>query len=296
VVAVFARDTLCDNISGDFGEAGVVPLMRMTVQRTPHDPSVAIESAALLKSAHGEIPRLTAQPHILVVDDSRDIRELLVRYLEQNGFRASAAPGADQARRMLKTSVFDLAVLDVMMPGEDGLSLCRSLHYDSDLPVIMLTARGEDVDRILGLEMGADDYVAKPFNPRELVARIGAVLRRTNSMPKRSGATRGGQIQFDRWTLDTAQRELAGPDGTIVPLSSGEFRLLLAFIERPNVSLSRDQLLDITRGRNAEPFDRSIDNAVSRLRRKIEEDPKAPRLIKTVWGGGYVFTANISER
>jgi two-component system, OmpR family, response regulator len=239
---------------------------------------------------------LTVQPHILVVDDSRDIRELLVRDLEQNGFRASAAPGADQARRMLKTSVFDLAVLDVMMPGEDGLSLCRSLHFDSDLPVIMLTARGEDVDRILGLEMGADDYIAKPFNPRELVARIGAVLRRTNSMPKRGAVARSGQIQFDRWSLDTAQRELSGPDGTIVPLSSGEFRLLLAFIERPNVSLSRDQLLDITRGRNAEPFDRSIDNAVSRLRRKIEEDPKAPRLIKTVWGGGYVFTATISER
>jgi two-component system, OmpR family, response regulator len=238
---------------------------------------------------------LTAPPHILVVDDSRDIRELLVRYLEQNGFRASAAPGADQARRMMKTSVFDLAVLDVMMPGEDGLSLCRSLHHDSDMPVIMLTARGEDVDRILGLEMGADDYVAKPFNPRELVARIGAVLRRANAMPKR-GAARGGLILFDRWSLDTAQRELAGPDGTIVPLSSGEFRLLLAFIERPNVSLSRDQLLDITRGRNAEPFDRSIDNAVSRLRRKIEEDPKVPRLIKTVWGGGYVFTGIVSER
>jgi two-component system, OmpR family, response regulator len=239
---------------------------------------------------------VTAQPHILVVDDSRDIRELLVRYLEQNGFRASAAPGADAARRLLKTSVFDLAVLDVMMPGEDGLSLCRSLHFESDLPVIMLTARGEDVDRILGLEMGADDYVAKPFNPRELVARIGAVLRRTNSLPRRGGGTRSGHIQFDRWSLDTAQRELTGPDGTIVPLSSGEFRLLLAFIERPNVSLSRDQLLDITRGRNADPFDRSIDNAVSRLRRKIEEDPKAPRLIKTVWGGGYVFTGTVGER
>jgi len=237
---------------------------------------------------------VTGQPHILVVDDSRDIRELLVRYLEQNGFRASAAPGADAARRLMKTSVFDLAVLDVMMPGEDGLSLCRSLHFESDLPVIMLTARGEDVDRILGLEMGADDYIAKPFNPRELVARISAVLRRTNSMPRRAVATRAGAIRFDRWSLDTAQRELTGPDGTIVPLSSGEFRLLLAFIERPNVSLSRDQLLDITRGRNAEPFDRSIDNAVSRLRRKIEEDPKSPRLIKTVWGGGYVFTAAVN--
>lgn len=239
---------------------------------------------------------MSTQPHILVVDDSRDIRELLVRYLEANGFRASAAEGADAARRLLKTSAVDLAVLDVMMPGEDGLSLCRSLHFDSDLPVIMLTARGEDVDRILGLEMGADDYIAKPFNPRELVARIGAVLRRTNAMPRKAGAQRAALIRFDRWTLDTAQRELAGPDGTIVPLSAGEFRLLLAFIERPNMSLSRDQLLDITKGRNADPFDRSIDNAVSRLRRKIEEDPKSPRLIKTVWGGGYVFTASIADK
>jgi two-component system OmpR family response regulator len=239
---------------------------------------------------------VSAQPHILVVDDSRDIRELLVRYLEANGFRASAADGADSARRLLKTSAVDLAVLDVMMPGEDGLSLCRSLHFEADLPVIMLTARGEDVDRILGLEMGADDYIAKPFNPRELVARIGAVLRRTNAMPRKGGGQRPAQVRFDRWTLDTAQRELAGPDGTIVPLSAGEFRLLVAFIERPNISLSRDQLLDITKGRNADPFDRSIDNAVSRLRRKIEDDPKTPRLIKTVWGGGYVFTATLHDK
>lgn len=233
------------------------------------------------------------QPHILVVDDSADMRELLVRYLQANGYRASAAPGADEARRLLKDGAFDLAVLDIMMPGENGLSLCHALHTESDLPVIMLTARGDDVDRILGLEMGADDYIAKPFNPRELVARISAVLRRT-SQPQRRGETRRSRvIKFDRWSLDPGQRELSGPDGTVVPLSAGEFRLLMAFLERPHVSLSRELLLDITRGRNAEPFDRSIDNAVSRLRRKIEEDPKAPRLIKTVWGGGYVYTGSV---
>jgi two-component system OmpR family response regulator len=138
--------------------------------------------------------------------------------------------------------------------------------------------------------MGADDYIAKPFNPRELVARINAVLRRANSLPRKSLARQARQIHFDRWALDTAQRELLGPDGMIVPLSAGEYRLLLTFLERPNIALTRDQLLDLTRGRNAEPFDRSIDNAVSRLRRKIEEDVKSPRLIKTVWGGGYVFT------
>jgi two-component system OmpR family response regulator len=229
------------------------------------------------------------QAHILVIDDSAEMRELLVRYLQTNGYRASAAPDAAEARQMIRNDDFDLAVLDIMMPGESGLSLCQSLNADAQLPVIMLTARGEDLDRIIGLEMGADDYIAKPFNPRELVARIAAVLRRSNQ-PRRSV---GAAIKFDRWQLDAAQRELTGPDGTIVPLSGGEFRLLMAFLERPRVSLSREVLLDITSGRNAEPFDRSIDNAVSRLRRKIEEDPKTPRLIKTVWGGGYVFTAAV---
>lgn len=239
---------------------------------------------------------MSTQPHILVVDDSRDIRELLVRYLQANGYRATAAEDANSARRTLKTNAIDLAVLDVMMPGEDGLSLCRSLNSDSTLPVIFLTARSSDVDRILGLEMGADDYIAKPFNPRELVARIGAVLRRANAMPRRSITRQARQIRFDRWTLDTAQRELSGPEGTIVPLSAGDYRLLVAFLERPNIALTRDQLLDLARGRSAEPFDRSIDNAVSRLRRKIEEDVKNPRLIKTVWGGGYIFTVTPTEK
>lgn len=233
---------------------------------------------------------MSAQPHILVVDDSRDIRDLLVRYLQSHGYRATAADGAAAARRVLKTSAIDLAVLDVMMPGEDGLSLCRSLRSEHDLPVIMLTARGDEVDRIVGLEMGADDYIGKPFNPRELLARIGAVLRRANSLPRKARPNDSKRIRFEKWVLDTAQRELMTNDGVAVPLSAGEFRLLVAFLERPKISLTRDQLLDLTQGRTADPFDRSIDNAVSRLRRKIEDDPKNPRLIKTVWAGGYVFT------
>jgi len=160
------------------------------------------------------------------------------------------------------------------------------------MPVIMLTARGDEVDRIVGLEMGADDYIGKPFNPRELLARIGAVLRRANSLPRKARASDTKRIRFENWVLDTAQRELVTNDGVAVPLSAGEFRLLVAFLERPKISLTRDQLLDLTQGRTADPFDRSIDNAVSRLRRKIEEDPKNPRLIKTVWAGGYVFTAD----
>jgi two-component system OmpR family response regulator len=237
-----------------------------------------------------ETTGLGAQPHILVVDDSREIRDLLVRYLQTHGYRATAADGAVSARRVLKTSSIDLAVLDVMMPGEDGLSLCRSLRSEHDMPVIMLTARGDEVDRIVGLEMGADDYIGKPFNPRELLARIGAVLRRANALPRKARASDTKRIRFDNWVLDTAQRELVTSDGVAVPLSAGEFRLLVAFLERPKISLTRDQLLDLTQGRTADPFDRSIDNAVSRLRRKIEEDPKNPRLIKTVWAGGYVFT------
>lgn len=236
---------------------------------------------------------MSALPHILVVDDARDIRDPLVRYLGQNGYRATGAENAAAARRILKTNAIDLIVLDIMMPGEDGLQLCRSLRSASDVPIILLTARSEDVDRIVGLEMGADDYVAKPFNPRELVARISAVMRRTNTLPRGQRNPQAQRIGFDRWVLDTGLRELIGPDGVAAPLSSGEYKLLLAFLERPKMSLSRDQLLDLTQGRSAEAFDRSIDNAVSRLRRKVETDPKNPKLIKTVWGGGYVFVGDV---
>jgi len=233
----------------------------------------------------------TSEPHILIVDDNREIRDGLSRYMRANGYRATAAESAAAARRVLKTNGIDLAVVDVMMPGEDGLNLTRGVRAESALPIILLTARGDDVDRIIGLEIGADDYVVKPCNPRELIARIGAVLRRARGQGARPGDLQAQRVRFENWTLDIARRELIGVNGTALPLSSGEFRLLVAFIERPKIALTRDQLLDITQGRNLDPFDRSIDSAISRLRRKIETDSRAPRLIKTVWGGGYIFTA-----
>ncbi|MEM6548611.1 MAG: response regulator [Pseudomonadota bacterium] len=243
------------------------------------------------------------QPHILVVDDHRDIREPLARYLEKNGYRASTADGGAAMRRVMKTGAVDLVVLDVMMPGEDGLALCRDLRAkgtafggpDGTMPVILLTAMAEETDRIVGLEIGADDYLTKPFNPRELLARIKAVLRRTATNGGRRNAPSVGQIRFDCWCFDIARRELVGEDGVAVPLSAADYRLLKTFVERPGMVLSRDQLLDLTSGRQAQVFDRSIDNQVSRLRRKIERDPKEPSLIKTVWGGGYVFSATVAD-
>lgn len=232
-------------------------------------------------------------PHILVVDDHRDIRDLLARYLARHGLRASVADSAASARKVLQTSEIDLLVLDIMMPGEDGLSLTRSIRENQDIPVILLTAMGEETDRIVGLEVGADDYLSKPFNPRELLARIKAVLRRSQSLP-RSRERLKGQLRFDRFILDPTRRELIDETGTGVPLSSGEFRLLSALLERPGMVLSRDQLLDLTRGRSAQPFDRSIDNQISRLRKKIEVDPRNPLLIKTAWGDGYTFTGEVS--
>jgi two-component system OmpR family response regulator len=228
-------------------------------------------------------------PHVVIVDDHRDIRELVGRYLAQHGFRVSAAENAAALHRLLERSALDLVVLDIMMPGQDGLSLCQQLRTTTDLPIILLTALAEDADRILGLEMGADDYVTKPFNPRELLARVKAVLRRAHSLPPRRDRPRSQSVQFDRWTLDMSRRELLGEDGVAVPLSTAEFRLLCAFLDHPAMVLSRDQLLDLTAGRAADVFDRSIDNQVSRLRRKIELDPKHPELIKTHWGGGYSF-------
>ena len=232
-------------------------------------------------------------PHILIVDDQRDIRDLLARYLIKHGLRASVAESADAARKLLRAARIDLIVLDIMMPGEDGLSLTRSIRETQDIPVVLLTAMGEETDRIVGLEMGADDYLAKPFNPRELLARIKAVLRRSRAVPRLPFAAGSGQLCFDRWRLDLARRELVDERGVGVALSSGEYRLLLALLERPGMVLTRDQLLDLTRGRSAQPFDRSIDNQVSRLRKKIEADPRNPVLIKTHWGGGYSFTAAV---
>ena len=237
---------------------------------------------------------MNATPHIAIVDDHRDIRDLIGKYLGQNGYRVSLAESAATLRRLLEKSAFDLVVLDVMMPGEDGLSLCRYLRNATNLPIIMLTAMTDDTDRIIGLEMCADDYVTKPFNPRELLARIKAVLRRVNSLPPQKGQLKAKALRFGRWLFDIGRRELLGSDGVAIPLSTVEFRLLQAFLDHKGLVLSRDQLLDLTAGRSSEPFDRSIDNQVSRLRKKIEDDPRAPTIIKTHWGGGYSFVAEIT--
>ena len=232
---------------------------------------------------------------LLIVEDEASIREPLVKYLEGAKFRVKSAPDSAEARRLLAAHTFDLVISDIMMPGEDGLSLCRFIRESSNTPVILLTARTEELDRILGLEVGADDYVVKPFSPRELLARVKAVLRRANSLPPRQATPSTTCYSFGDWVLKTGERELVGPDGLSVPLSSGEFNLLLVLVERPRLVLTRDQLLDLTQGREAGVFDRSIDNQVSRLRRKIEADPKEPRLIKTVWGGGYTFAAEVRK-
>ena len=239
---------------------------------------------------------MTRTPHLLIVDDDREIRDLLSRFLRKHGHRVDTAADGRAMWQALSAGRFDLVVLDLMLPGEDGLSLCRRLRAESDLPVIMLTALGEEADRIVGLELGADDYVTKPFNPRELLARVKAVLRRS-AQPRAAGESEAPApvIAFDGWRLDLGRRELHAPDGALMPLTAGEFDLLAAFAEHPGRVLNRDQLLDLTRGRSAQPFDRSIDVQLSRLRRKIEADPKEPRLIKTVRGGGYVFSCKVER-
>ncbi|EKP0304364.1 response regulator [Aeromonas veronii] len=233
--------------------------------------------------------------HILVVDDHSEIRDLLKRFLEQHGLRVSCARDGKEMKRLLEEREFDLLVLDLMMPGEDGLTLCRELRVKSNLPIIMLTAMGEETDRIIGLEMGADDYLAKPFNPRELLARIKAVMRRTQAETQPATETLTRDLRFDRWLLDVNRRELVDEDGVGLSLSTAEFDLLRVFLERPQRVLSRDQLLDLARGREAVAFDRAIDTLVSRLRRKLERDPKNPELIKTIWGGGYMFSADVTQ-
>ncbi|GAB6053862.1 response regulator [Magnetospira thiophila] len=234
----------------------------------------------------------TESPHVLIVDDDREIRDLVGRFLRGHGLRVEMAGDGKAMRQALDNGRFDIVVLDVMMPGEDGLSLCRDLRAKSDLPIIMLTALGEDTDRIVGLEMGADDYLAKPFNPRELLARIKAVLRRAG--PSASHEAAPGLLHFEGWILDSSRRELRDPQGVLVPLSAGEYDLLTVFATRPQRVLSRDQLLDLTRGREAAPFDRSIDVQLSRLRKKIEPDPTQPVLIKTIRGGGYMMAVPVS--
>lgn len=237
-------------------------------------------------------------PHILVVDDDREIRDLLSRFLVKHGLRVQTAADGREMARALADWKIDLVVLDLMLPGEDGLTLCRKLRAQSDVPVVMLTAMGEETDRIVGLEMGADDYVAKPFNPRELLARIKAVLRRAGT-PRTEAAPDPGDAEavfaFDGWAFVPGRRELRDPKGTLIALSGGEFDLLNAFVTHPGRVLTRDQLLDLARGREAAPFDRAMDVQVSRLRRKVEDDPSQPQRITTIRGGGYMFTPKVTQ-
>ena len=231
--------------------------------------------------------------HILIVDDDSEIRTLLGRYFEKNGLRATAVADGRAMWQALDRGAFDLVVLDLMLPGDDGLTLCRNLRAHSDIPVIMLTARGEETDRIVGLEMGADDYLAKPFSPRELLARIKSVLRRYRSLPLNLRADEAREIGFAGWRLDTVGRHLVASDGTIGPLSGAEYRLLRVFLSHPNHVLTRDQLMLLSKGHEADPLDRSIDIAVSRLRHRLGDDPAEPSIIKTVRGEGYVLAVAV---
>ncbi|MEM8792500.1 MAG: response regulator [Pseudomonadota bacterium] len=233
---------------------------------------------------------MAEQARILVVEDDPELGSLIGGLLEREGFAATAVPDGKAMDAALKRAAFDLVILDLMLPGEDGLSICRRLRARSTLPILILTAKKEDIDRIIGLELGADDYLGKPFNPRELTARIRAILRRATPTPD----TPREVLEFGRWRLDTAARAL-WLDGQEHLLTSGEYDLLVTFVTHPNRVLSRDWLLEATQDRSAEPFDRSIDVQVSRLRRKLRDDPRAPRLIKTVRNGGYIFTAEVSS-
>lgn len=234
-------------------------------------------------------------PHILVVDDDREIRDLLSKFLERQGMRVSAARDAREARKLWPLGRYHLVVLDLMMPGESGLDFARWLRTQGEVPIVMLTAMGEETDRIVGLELGADDYVAKPFNPRELLARVRAVLRRAHGEGAAPKEPPPKAIRFAGWSLEPARRRLVDPSGVEVALTGGEYELLLVLLERPNRVLTRDMLMDLLRGRQAGPFDRAIDVAVSRLRRKLEDDGRNPQLIKTVRGGGYVLAADVEK-
>lgn len=237
---------------------------------------------------------MDTHPQLLVVDDDREIRTLLADYLDTQGFKTLTAADGAGMWRALDAARIDLIVLDLTLPGEDGLTLCRTLRARSAVPVIMLTARREPLDRILGLEMGADDYLPKPFEPRELLARIRSVLRRTQALPPNLAPPVAQRLRFADWTLDLTARQLVNPSGVVVALSGAEFRLLKVFLEHPNRVLNRDQLLNLTQGRDAELFDRSVDLQVSRLRQKLGEDAKAPQIIKTVRNEGYVLATAVT--
>ena len=231
--------------------------------------------------------------HILIVDDDAEIRSLLGEYLRKNGYQAGVAANGKAMWAALARGKVDLIVLDLMLPGEDGLTLCRKLRTESDTPVIMLTARGEETDRIVGLEMGADDYLAKPFSPRELLARIKSVLRRTRSLPQNLRPDEARAITFAGWRLDTIARHLVSAEGVVTSLGGAEYQLLRIFLSHPNHVLTRDQLMVLSKGRESEPFDRTVDLQVSRLRHRLGDDSSDPQIIKTVRGEGYVFAVPV---
>jgi two-component system, OmpR family, response regulator len=237
---------------------------------------------------------MTATVHILVVDDQKEICEVVQQYLSSEGYRVSVAHDGAGMRKVMGQDPVDLVILDLMLPGEDGLTLARQLREDSTVGIIILTGRSETVDRIIGLEMGADDYLPKPFHLRELLARVKSVLRRASSraqLEKPAGAR--ARARFAGWHLDLATRELVSPEGGEVRLTTGEFDLLAAFVNNANEVLTRDRLLDLARNRESGPFDRTIDVQVGRLRRKLEPDPENPTIIKTVRGTGYIFTPSV---
>lgn len=262
-----------------------VHMGKHSLSPTPLDPQAP---ASLLP--HRDIPPAA---HVLVVEDDGDTRLLLVRFLTENGLRATGARDGREMWEVLERVAVDLVLLDVMLPGTSGLDLCRALRERSDVAIIIITARSAETDRVLGLEFGADDYVAKPFSRPELLARIRAVLRR-GAMPRSPTAPRCRFLDFEGWRLDTARRELSAPGGGTVDLSGAEYDVLLAFLEHPQRVLSRDQILELSRNRAGETFDRSVDVLVSRLRRKIEPETASGSLIKTVRGAGYMFVPDVS--
>lgn len=238
---------------------------------------------------------MTERHHILVVDDDREIRSLLSDYLEKNGYRTTAVADGKGLRRTLEHLHVDLIVLDLMLPGDDGLTLCREVRAKSQVPIIMLTALGEDVDRIVGMEVGADDYLGKPFNPRELLVRIRAVLRRSVHAPRDPLPSDVRAYSFAGWRLDVVTRTLSREDGTTASLTGAEFRLLAILLAHPQRVLSRTQLAELTQGRDIDPFDRSIDVRISRLRQALGDGGRSPQIIKTIYGEGYVIGVEVTQ-
>lgn len=237
---------------------------------------------------------MNPSPKILIVEDNAEMSALVASAFKKEGYRVTAAGDGRSMMKIIENERIDLIILDIMLPGDDGLTICRNLQSSSSIPIIIMSAKGDELDRVLGLKMGADDYVSKPFSMMELIARAQAVLRRTGSEIRYELSENPNQYSFAGWVLDIAQRELINSEDIIVPLSTGEIDLLCVFLQRPKRTLSRDQLLDLARGRDAQAFDRSIDTQVSRLRRKIEIDPREPKIIKTVWGGGYILSVDVS--